>query len=150
MHAWIYYLYMYVYYSVSCNYTAHYGNSGFAVCQSTRQRPKNTRQRICRVLHTVNSARQSSTGIQGVCHVPFFGHTAKPLPCVLSGPRQNKVTPSTQHAMWAVCCVPHGQAHGKQCHLCRVPRVQAHGKEWQLCRVPYHGTRQKNFRFQSN
>ena len=70
------------------------GNSGFAVCQSTRQRPKNTRQRICRVLHTVNSARQSSAGIQGVCRVPFFGHTAKPLPCVLSGPRQNKVTPS--------------------------------------------------------
>ena len=71
------------------------GNSGFAVCQSTRQRPKNTRQRICRVLHTVKSARQSSAGIQGVCRVPFFGHTAKPLPCVLSGPRQNKVTPST-------------------------------------------------------
>lgn len=123
------------------NYTT--GNRWFAMCQSTRQRPKNTRQRICRVLHTVNSARQSSAGIQGVCRVPFFGHTAKPLPCVLSGPRQNKVTPSTQHATWAVCRVPHGQAHGKQCHLCRVPRGQAHGKEWQLCRVPCHGTRQK-------
>ena len=144
------------------------GNSGFAVCQSTRQRPKNTRQRICRVLHMVNSAQQSSAGIQCVCRVPFFGHTTKPLPCVLSGPWQNKVTPSTQHATWAVCRVPHGQAHGKQCHLCRVPRGQhtakngsfavwlamAHGKKW------WHTVKlifrflflfnHKYFRFQSN
>ena len=89
------------------------------------------------MLHTVNSARQSSAGTQGVCRVLFFGHTAKSLPFVLSGPRQNKITPSTQHATWVVCRVPHGQAHGKQCHICRVPRgsfavclAMAHGKKW--------------------
>jgi len=39
------------------------------------------------VLHTVNSIRQNSAGIQCVCRGPFFGHTVKFLLCVFSGPR---------------------------------------------------------------
>ena len=122
--------------SESITWFYHYGKQW--VCRVPKHTAKTQKHSaiLCRVLHTVKSARQSSAGIQGVCRVPFFGHTAKPL-------RQNKVTPLTQHATWAVCRVPHGQTHGKQCHLCRVPRGQAHGKEWQLCRVPCHGTRQK-------
>ena len=106
------------------------------------------KQWVCRVpKHTAKTQKHSVKDLSCVTHgkqrTAKLGRHTGCLPCVLSGPRQNKVTPSTQHATWAVCRVPHGQAHGKQCHLCRVPRGQAHGKEWQLCRVPCHGTRQK-------
>jgi len=97
--------------------------------------------------HTSKTQKHSAKDLPCVTHgkqrTANLGRHTWCLPCVLSDPRQNKVTPLTQHATWAVCRVPHGQAHGKQCHLCRVPRGQAHGKEWQLCRVPCHGTRQK-------
>ena len=117
------------------------GNSGFAVCQSTRQRPKNTRQRICRVLHTVNSTRQSSAGIQGVCPVPFFGHTAKPLPCVLSGPRQNKVTPSPSmpRGLFAVCHMVRHTANNATFAVCLMDRHTAKNGSFAVCLAMAHG-----------
>ena len=128
------------------------GNNGFVVCQSTRQRPKNTRQRICRVLHTVKSARQSSAGIQAVCRVPFFGHTAKPLLCVLLFPRQNKVTPSPSmprglclRACWAsVFAVRQDPGHtaNRSFAVCHDPWHTANNL-FAVC--PRHGTRQNRF-----
>jgi len=66
------------------------GDCCFAVCQSTRQSPICTRQRLCRVPHTAKSTRHSDVGKGVVCRVPFIGHTAKPLPCAKADPRQKK------------------------------------------------------------
>ena len=56
--------------------------------KGTRQKPLNTRQILCRVLHTANSTRHTLAGKEAVCRVSFLGHTAKYLPCAPLGTRQ--------------------------------------------------------------
>jgi hypothetical protein len=45
--------------------------------RSTRQSPKNTRQRLCRVSHSAKKARQTVHRQSLLCQVLFLGHSAK-------------------------------------------------------------------------
>ena len=47
---------------------------------STRQSPKYTRQRLCRVPHSAKGTRQKINRQRCLCRVLFVGHSAKPLP----------------------------------------------------------------------
>ena len=132
--------------AITCPYTT--GDCCFAVCQSTRQSPICTRQRLCRVPHTEKSTRHSDIGKGDVCGVPFSGHTSKPLPCAKADPRQKKKQ-KTWEVMWRpplLCACKRGTRQSS--NVCRVPQLwhtvnigvhpfSAHGKHTCLpCVVP--------------
>ena len=48
--------------------------------RGTQRSPKNTRQRVCRVLHSANDSRQTLLRQTLVCRVFFVVHSAKTLP----------------------------------------------------------------------
>ena len=108
--------------------------------QSTRQSPKNTRQRLCRVPHTSKATRQTAVGKGSLSRVQYFEHTAKPLPCAESDPRQNFVHDRLDDvARDFAMCFP-GLAHGKgrifaMCHGNSI-------RQRMFCRVLCCSTRQ--------
>jgi hypothetical protein len=90
--------------------------------KNTRQNSKNTRQRLCRVLHSAKDTRKRDCRQRVLCRVHFVGHSAKLLPSAKRGARQtlSAVTEQVYDGRFAEC---QNLALGKDCYFaeCHIP-----------------------------
>jgi hypothetical protein len=100
---------------------------------------KNTRQSLCRVLHSAKDTRKRKYRQRRLCRVHFVGHSAKPLPSAKSRTRQNlsAVTEQAHNGRFAECRVLGTRQRN---HLCRVPRIWHSVK---IISLPSVNTRQR-------
>jgi hypothetical protein len=93
--------------------------------KNTRQSSKNTRQSLCRVLHSAKDTRKRNCRHRALCRVHFVGHSAKPLPSAKCRTRQNlsAVTEQARNGRFAECQGPRTRQIFLLC------RVQTLGKD---------------------
>jgi hypothetical protein len=117
--------------SVSSHQTTLRETATLPSVKNTRQSSKNTRQMLCRVLHSVEDTRKRKCRQRGLCQVHFVGHSAKPLPSAKSRTRQNlsAVTEQAPNGRFAECRVLDTRQRN---HLCRAPSTSHSAKKLSL------------------
>jgi hypothetical protein len=121
----------------------HYGKRLLCRVSNTRQSSKNTRQSLCRVLHSAKDTRKRKCRQRGLYRVHFVRHSAKPLPSAKSCTRQNlsAVTEQVHNGRFAEC---QDTGTWQRLILCRVP------ESWHSANItslPSVCTRQRFFKF---